>query len=144
MSKAFVIPCKSRLLIYLIPLFLISINSASAQTEINVTSATPCFLNYTASYHMLENCDPQSDYMGWIMSGWEWITGGYISMIIVSLIIAIVYLQYREIIYPIWIGIIFLPISFFMFPAVFLSWAVIMAFVGVGVLIWWVMVRQTS
>lgn len=120
------------------------INSSYAQTEITVNATTPCFLNYTASYNMLENCNADDDYIAWLLLGWTWITGGYFPMIIVSLIIGLVYVHYREAIYTIYIGIIFLPISFMFFPDIFLSWAVIMAFVGVGVLIWWAIIKNVD
>jgi|APSaa5957512535_1039671.scaffolds.fasta_scaffold01088_17 hypothetical protein len=93
---------------------------------------------------MLENCDAEGDYINWIINPWSYITGGFLPMILVSLVIGVVYMQYKEAIYAIYIGIVFLPISFMFFPAVFLSWAVIMAFVGVGILIWYTIIRQTE
>lgn len=116
-----------------------------AQTEINITDASvPCFLNYTAGYKILENCNPNDDYISFVTLPFEYITGGYLPMIIVSLIIGVVYMQYKQALYAIYIGIIFLPISFMYFPDVFLSWAVIMAFIGIGILIWYTVVKQTE
>jgi len=119
-------------------------NTAYGQVTVNVTESTPCFLNYTASYNILSNCNADGDFLGFFMEGWEWVTGGYFTMIIVSLIIGTVYIKYREAIYAIYIGIVFLPISYMYFPDVFISWAVIMAFVGVGTLIWYALIRQTQ
>ena len=115
-----------------------------AQTTINVTATTPCFLNYTAGHQIIQNCNPSGDYIQFVTLPFEYITGGYLPMIIVSLIIGVVYMQYKEAIYGIYIGVVFLPISYMYFPDVFLSWAVIMAFVGIGILIWYTVIRQTQ
>ncbi len=115
-----------------------------SQIVVQVNETAPCFLNYTAGYNIINNCNASDDYIGWILSGWMWITGGYFPMIIVSLIIGLVYAKYQQAIFAIYIGIVFLPISFMFFPDVFLSWGIIMAFTGVGILIWWALVRQTE
>lgn len=128
----------------LLTLSSVSTDLAYAQVDITLNETTPCFLNYTASYNMLENCNADDDYISWILSGWVWISGGYFPMIIVSLIIGTVYIKYNEVIYTVYIGMIFLPISYVFFPDVFLSWSIIMAFVGVGVLIWYAVIRQTE
>jgi hypothetical protein len=120
------------------------IEPAFGQTTVNVTATVPCFMNMTASYKILENCNANGDYLEFVTAPFEYITGGYLPMIIVSLIIGVVYMQYKEAIYGIFIGIVFLPISFMYFPDIFLSWAVIMAFVGIGILIWFTVVRQTQ
>ena len=120
------------------------ISQVYAQEVITINQTTPCFLNYTASYHIIENCNASDDYIAWIISGWQYSTGGFFSMILVSVIITSVYMKYKEVIYVIFIGLVFLPISFTFFPEVFLSWAIVMAFVGVGILIWYAVIRQTE
>ena len=115
-----------------------------AQETIVVNQTTPCFLNYTASYKIIENCGANEDFLDWILLGWEYISGGYFSVIFISVIVIAVYMKYRTVIYPIFIGIMFLPISYFAFPEVFLSWAVVMAFIGVGILIWYAIIKQTK
>ena len=132
------------LIVFLALASLSVIQPAQAQVNINVTASTPCFLNYTAAYKMLENCNADGDTISWITSGWTWVTGGFFPMIIVSLIIGAVYIKYQEAVYPIYIGIVFLPISYMFFPPVFLSWAIIMAFVGIGIMIWYALLRQTQ
>jgi len=129
------------IILILLPFF---ITPANAQTIINITETTPCFLNYTATWHILENCGANDDWLVWIVSGFEWVTGGNFSMIVVSVLIISIYVKYQEILYPIFIGLIYLPVAAVFFPAAFLSWAIIMAFVGIGVLIWWIYVRQTQ
>ena len=119
-------------------------SNAYAQQSIVVNSTTPCFLNYTASYRILEDCGANDDYMSWLLLGWEYISGGYFSVIFVSIIIVAVYAKFHQAIYAIFIGIMFLPFSYFAFPAVFLSWAVLMAFVGIGILIWYTIIKQTK
>lgn len=119
-------------------------SDAYAQQNINVNQTTPCFLNYTASYRILENCGADQDFLNWILLGWEYISGGYFSVIFVSVMIVAVYAKFHQAIYAIFVGIMFLPISYFVFPDVFLSWSVLMAFVGIGVLIWYAIVKQTK
>ena len=129
---------------YLVILAILSFGTAYAQTEIPITNSTPCFLNETAQYHIIENCNANNDYLDFITLGWEWITGGTFSMILVSVLIVSTWIKTKEVIYPIFIGIVYLPISYFVFPTQFLSWAIVMAFVGVGILIWFTVVRQTE
>lgn len=117
---------------------------AYGQVTINVTETTPCFLNYTASYHIIENCNAEDDYIEWVLQTWMWVTGGWFPMIIVSIIIGAVYIKYENMLYPIYIGIVFLPISWMYFPEMFLSWAIIMAFVGIGILIWYTVLKQSE
>ena len=120
------------------------IGEASAQTEVNVTETVPCFLNYTAGVDMWRNCGMDTDFMGATLLPFEWVTGGLLSMIVVTILIIITYMKYRTIIYPIAIGFIMLPTSYWLFPDVFLSYAFIMAFVSIGLLIWYIIIRQTK
>ena len=119
------------------------IPDASAQV-INVNATTPCFFNYTAGIQMWENCGIGDDYLTFSLLGWEWITGGNFSMVLVSVFILGTYLKYHKMMYPILIGVTFLPISWFLFPQSFFSWAVIMAFLGIGIGLWYILVRQTK
>lgn len=119
------------------------IQTASAQT-ITVNSTDPCFMNYTAGAELWENCGFDDDYLTFSLMGWEWITGGYFSMIFVSVVILASYIKYQKMLYPVLIGTLFLPISYFAFPQVFLTWAILMAFIGIGMLVWYVFIRQTK
>jgi len=125
--------------------FIIGLPEVSAQTEIiTVNQTTPCFMNYTAGVDMWENCGYGDDYLSAALLPWEWITGGNFSMLIVSIFITFTYIKYHKAVYPIMIGVMFLPISFFVFPDTFLSWSIIMAFVVIGILIWYVYIKQTK
>lgn len=132
-------------------LFVISIASspfimdqAYAQTTIDVGETQPCFMNYTAGSEMWQNCDFAGDPVGATMLGFEWVTGGLFSMIIVALIVIMVYIKYHTVIYPIAIGIIMLPTSYFLFPDIFMSFALIMAGVGIAALIYGVIIIRTK
>lgn len=120
------------------------IGFAYGQTTINVNETTPCFLNYTAGVNIWNNCGFDEDYLNAVLLPFEYVTGGYFSMILVSVLIGAVYISYKEVVYPILIGIIFLPFSFVLFPDVFIIWAIIMAFLGLGILVWYVYVKQTK
>ena len=118
--------------------------TATAQEVIIVNQTTPCFLNYTAGVEMWQNCGFDVDYIDAALSPWEWITGGNFSMVIVSIFVLFSYIKYHKIVYPIMIGVMFLPISFFVFPDTFLSFSILMTFIGIGILIWYIFIRQTK
>jgi len=107
-------------------------DQAYGQTVIEVGESEPCFMDYTAGVKMWENCNFHGDPIGAAMLGFEWVTGGLFSMIIVALIVIMVYIKYHNILYPIAIGIIMLPTSFWLFPDMFLSYAFIMAGIGIA------------
>ena len=93
---------------------------------------------------MLENCGFGKDYLQAILLPWDWITGGYFTMVIVSIFILITYIKYQKIVYPIVIGIIFMPTSFYFFPLPFFNFAAIFAVTGIGLLIAYIIVSQTN
>lgn len=105
------------------------VSPSYAQTII-VNETTPCFLNYTAGIDMWENCGADEDWIAMAILPFEWITGGYFSLILASIIILGVYLKYHKVIYAFGVGVVFLPISFQFFPDQFLSFAVIALFLG--------------
>lgn len=117
---------------------------AYGQQIINVNQTQPCFLNYTAGIHLWQNCGLDQDYIKFALLPWEWITGGNFTLVLVSVLIFGSYVKYQKTIYPILIGVMFLPISFFVFPDVFLTWAVVMAFISVGITVWYIFIKQTK
>lgn len=118
------------------------IQSAYAQT-ITVNSTTPCFLNYTAGADMWRNCGIEDDFLTFLTLPWEWITGGYFSMALTSVLVLATWLHYKKLIYPVLIGLFFLPISYSLFPSVFLMWSIILAFFGIFFLIYYAFIKQT-
>lgn len=109
-----------------------------------INSTTPCVLNYTAKANIWQNCGVTKDYISGSLAGWEWITGGYFTMALVAVFAMMTYIKYQKAIYPILVGSLYLPISWFVFPQQFLSWAIIMAGVVIGILIWYAYVSQTN
>jgi hypothetical protein len=93
---------------------------------------------------MWQNCGYKEDWLKAALAPWEWISGGYFSMIIVSIFVMFSYIKYQKVIYPLMVGAMFLPISYFLFPSTFLVWAFIMAFVGVGLIIAFIVLKQTK
>ena len=122
---------------------LLLLNVISLQV-IQVNDTVPCFLNETAGANMWENCGFGDDFLQASLLGWEWITGGYFSMIIVSIFIMFSYMKYHKAVYPLLIGIMFLPISFYIFPDVFLTFAFIMTIALIAILIWYIYIKQTK
>jgi len=113
------------------------------QTVIEVGESQPCFMNYTAGASMWKNCNFQGDPIGAAMLGFEWVTGGLFSMIVVALIVIMVYIKYHTVLYPIAIGIIMLPTSYFLFPEIFLSFILIMTGVGIAAVIYTIYTSAT-
>lgn len=120
------------------------IESAYAQTTIEVGETTPCFMNYTAGADMWSNCGFAEDPVGATLLPFEWVTGGIFSMIVVALIVVMVYIKYHTVIYPIAIGIMMLPTSYYLFPDVFISYVFVMAAVGIAGLIYTVIILRTK
>ena len=119
------------------------IDQAYGQTNIEVGETMPCFMNYTAGSEMWKNCNFQGDPLGATLLGFEWVSGGLFSMIVVALIVVMVYIKYHTVIYPIAIGIVMLPTSFYLFPEEFISYAFVMAGVGIAALIYGIIILQT-
>ena len=111
-------------------------NEAYAQNTVTIIGdedLTPCFLDMDAGASMWENCGADEDYLDFALMPFEYITGGYFSMIIVTIFIIMAYIKYHNVLYPILIGLLFIPISYTFFPEVFLTYAltlVAVAFAG--------------
>ena len=111
-------------------------NEAYAQNTVTIIgdeSTQPCFLNMTAGASMWSNCGADEDYLDFALMPFEYITGGYFSMIIVTIFVIMAYIKYHNVLYPILIGLLFIPISYTFFPEVFLTYALILvaiAFTG--------------
>ena len=130
------------LLLIVSAVFLIGgITPAFAQTII-VNSTEPCFLNYTARIDMWRQCGMEDDWVAVAMLPFEWITGGFFSLILASLIILGVYLKYHKVIYAFAVGMVFIPISFQFFPDQFLSFAAIAAFLGLTATVYYLIRDQ--
>lgn len=132
-------------LLLAVPLFILALlPQAYAQEAITVNQTEPCFLNYTAGLDMLENCGYGEDYLQAAVSPWQWISGGHFSMILVSVFCLMTYIKYHKAVYPMLIGIMFLPISYFVFPDEFLTYGFLMTGALIAILVWYVFVKQTK
>ena len=135
-----------RKILFLIALAIIPYlqSSASAQTIINVNQTDVCFLNYTAGVDMWRNCGIGDDWLAFMILPWEWITGGYFSMILVAIIIMFSYIKYHKASYPLLIGTVYLPVAYTLFPDQFVIWAIIMTGFYFGIMITYIFIRQTK
>lgn len=122
------------LVITLSPFIIGGIPDAYAQSAINVTTGTPCFLNYTATgLEMLQNCNFDSDFLTFSTLSFDWVTGGLFPFIVVTVLIVMTYLKYQTGIYPIAIGVMFLPFAAWAYPDQFISYGIaIAAVIGAG------------
>lgn len=111
---------------------------------ITVNSTNVCFLNYSAGADMWQNCGMGNDYLTTAMLPFQWVTGGWFSMIMVSVFVLMTYIKYQKVVYPMIIGTVFLPISYFMFPTQFLSFAFLMVGCGIALLIGFIYISATN
>lgn len=111
---------------------------------INVNQTDICFLNFSAGAEMWRNCGITTDYLQTALLPWEWITGGNFSLVLVSVFVTISYIKYHKVIYPILVGLLFIPVSFYVFPDQFLSFAIVAGGVGIGLLVAYVIYKQTK
>lgn len=108
-------------------------NEAYAQSTVTIIgdeSLEPCFMNMTAGSQLWKNCNANEDYLDFALAPFEYITGGYFSMIIVTVFVIMSYVKYHTVVYPILIGIMFIPISYTFFPDVFINYALILVAVA--------------
>jgi len=114
--------------------FIIEIPTVYAQTTVDVGEITPCFMDYTSS-NMWDDCGMEDDFIKATLMPFEWILGGYFSLVVVSILIIITYIKYQSAIYPLMIGIIMLPISYFAFPGMMIGYGIILGAVGITAVI---------
>lgn len=93
---------------------------------------------------MWENCGADEDFLTFALLPFEWITGGYFSALLVSVIILAVYLKYHQAIYCLVIGIMFLPVSFQFFPDAFLGASMILIVLILASIVYYALKRQTD
>ena len=111
---------------------------------IHVNNTQVCFLNMSAGADLWQNCGMGNDYLTTAMLPFQWVTGGWFSMIMVSVFVLMTYIKYQKVVYPMIIGTIFLPISYFMFPTQFLSFAFLMVGCGIALLIGFIYISATN
>lgn len=108
-------------------------NEAYAQNTVTIIgdeSLEPCFMNMTAGAQMWKNCGADDDYLDFALAPFEYITGGYFSMMLVTIFIIMSYIKYHTVLYPMLIGLLFLPVSYTFFPDTFLVYAIALFAVG--------------
>tara|TARA_B110000211_G_scaffold84967_1_gene99559 strand:- start:961 stop:1266 length:306 start_codon:yes stop_codon:yes gene_type:complete len=101
-------------------------------------------MNMTAGAQMWKNCGASDDYLDFALAPFEYITGGYFSMILVTIFIIMSYIKYHTVLYPMLIGLLFLPVSFTLFPDTFLTYAITLFAVGTGGLLAWILIWRTK
>lgn len=93
---------------------------------------------------MWHNCGMDVDFLKASLLGMEWVTGGYFSLILVGVFTTISYIKYHKVIYPILIGIAFVPFSYFVWPDAFKNFGLIMFAIGIAALVIYAFNRQTK
>ena len=115
-----------------------------AQEIIILNETTPCFLNYSASYQLWQNCKLDEDFLDFSMQGYQWVTGGLFPMLVVSLLIGFSYVKYHKAIYPLIIGILLTPMALVLFPEHFITWSLLMGGAVIFILVWYTFIKQTK
>lgn len=111
---------------------------------IHLNATAPCIQNYSAGVDMWKQCGFDKDYIKASLMPFEWATGGFFSMIFICVFMGMTYLKYHKAAYPLIVGTIFLPISFSLFPQLFLVWAIIMTGVFIGIIAWYAFISQAN
>ena len=115
-----------------------------AQTTVDVTETTPCFMDYTSGLNMWKSCGFEDNFLKATLMPFEWVMGGYFTLVIVSVLIIITYIKYQTVIYPLAIGIIMLPISAWAFPEMVIGYGLILAAVGITGIFKHILFSQTN
>lgn len=123
---------------------LIWLHSVAYQVIVQLNNTQPCFLNMTAGADMWKNCGMDQDYLKAALMPWMWVTGGWFTTILAAVFIIMTWLKYQKVIYPIMIGIAFLPLTYALFPSAFLNYALIMVGITVGLLLYNAFISQTN
>lgn len=119
-------------------------DSVHAQTTVDVAETTPCFMDYESGTEMWKNCGFEEDFIKATLMPFEWVMGGYFTLVIVSILIIITYMKYQTVIYPLAIGIVMLPISSWAFPEMVIGYGLILAAVGFTAIIKIIIFKQTK
>ena len=115
-----------------------------AQTTVDVTETTPCFMDYSAGINMWKNCGFEDNFLKATLMPFEWVMGGYFTLVVVSVLIIITYMKYQTVIYPLAIGVIMLPISAWAFPEMVIGYGLILAAVGITGIFKHILFSQTK
>lgn len=120
------------------------IGMAEAQTTVDVAETVPCFMNYTAGVEMWKNCGMDQDFLKATLMPFEWVMGGYFTLVVVSILIIMTYMKYQTVIYPLAIGVIMLPISSWAFPEMVLGYGLILAAVAIAAVMKKILLHETK
>ena len=101
-------------------------------------------MDYAASTEMWKNCGFDSDFIKATLMPFEYVMGGYFTLVIVSILVMIVYIKYQTVIYPLLIGFVMLPLSWWAFPEMIMGYALILAALGFTAIIKHIVLKQAS
>ena len=122
---------------------LILLEAVSLQA-IQVNTTEPCFMNFSAGANMWEQCGMGEDYLRTVLLGWEWVTGGYFTMIMIGLMSLMTYIKYHKAVYPLMILVMLLPVSHWLFPIELWMFVGIWTIALIGALLYFIIGKQTK
>ena len=117
--------------------------TAYAQEEVTVPVGVPCWEEEGVGVDIYERCGWGEDWLAAIALPFDWITGGYFSLIVVCVLCIMSYQKYGKAVYPAVIGIMYLPIAYAILPPQFFTMALLLAGGLLGFLLYKTFVTQT-
>ena len=131
-------------LIAVLILLAASTSFAYAQEDVQVPESTVCFMQDDLGVDIFQRCGLGEDWLAAITVPFDWVLGGYFSLAIVSILCIMTYQKYGKAIYPMIIGIMYLPVAYAVLPPQFLTIGFLLVGSLFGIYIWYTFIRQTK
>ena len=126
------------------PLFLLLLVAPAFGQTIDLPETDPCFLQYEDGADILVNCGIEDDFLAFVTAPFEYATGGFFTMILITVFILISYMKYHKMLYPMVLGVLYFPSTYFLFPENFVTFGMTIMAIGYGIILWYAYTRQTS
>ena len=90
-----------------------------------------------------ESCHGDDDWLRAVLMPFDWILGGWFLFLIIAVLVLISWLRYHKAIYPVMVGLLFFPAVYWRFPEHLITMGILLAFVAIGISIYYAFMRQT-
>lgn len=125
-------------------LILISMFILAYGQSVDVTEPEPCWQDYTKGTDIFTDCGIEDDFLAFATTPFEYATGGFFSMLLITMLIIATYLKYHKAIYPMVLGTLYFPSVYFLFPPHYVTFAITLMAVGYAIMLYYVMMHQTN
>ena len=104
--------------------------------NLNTEDNQPCFLQkYNHTVDIIEECGFYDDWLNAVFAPLNYITGGMFLPFMVGITMFVVWLTYGKLMYPVIVGVAFLPVIGTLFPADIIIKTVMLVAAGIGLLL---------